>query len=512
MIRRYSAKLLLTSLLLIVASAINASIKLPAIISNHMVLQQKSKVALWGWSDAGEKVTITTSWNNKSTIVSADNSGKWITYVTTAAAGGPYTISFKGTNEVKVEDVLLGEVWLASGQSNMEFFVAKTRNGSYTGVLNYEQEMKEANFPLIRQIDVVNKNADEPQQNFKGDWKVCSPETVDTFSAVAYYFAREVHRATGFPIGIINSTWGGTTAESWTKKEVLESDPDFKVLVDRYNEQVQSYPKENDNYKLALDTWKQDTTKPKPAAPIKPNPDKSPYRLYNAMIAPLVPYTLKGVLWYQGENNASRAYQYRKLFPALIKNWRSDFRNQNLPFYFVQISPHRSQNPEIREAQLLTYRTVAHTGMAVTTDNGDSLDIHPRNKKLVGERLSLWALHNQYGKKNLIMSGPLYKSMKVEATKIKIQFDFVDGGLVTKDGNELTEFTIAGDDEKFVAAKAAIIGDEVVVWSDAVVKPVAVRFAWRNIPKPNFYNKAELPASPFRTDSWKGVTEGKNQP
>jgi sialate O-acetylesterase len=228
------------------------------------------------------------------------------------------------------------------------------------------------------------------------------------------------------------------------------------------------------------------------------------------MIAPIIPYTLKGVIWYQGENNADRAYQYRRLFPGLINSWRSDFKNATLPFYFVQISPHRSQNPEIREAQLLTYRTVPHTGIVVTTDNGDSLDIHPRNKKLVGERLALWALHDLYGKKDIVFSGPLYKSMKVDGNKIRIQFDYVDGGLVAKGGAPLNEFTIAGTDQQFVPAQAKIKANEVVVWSDAVPHPVAVRFAWRNVPNPNLFNKAGLPASPFRTDNWKGMTEGKN--
>jgi sialate O-acetylesterase len=486
-----------------------ANVKLPAIISNNMVLQQNQKVALWGWADAAEKVSITTSWNNKSVTVTPDKTGKWLAYVNTGKAGGPYTITFKGNNEIKVGNVLLGEVWLASGQSNMEFFVSKTRSSSYTGVLNYEQEMKEANFPLIRQIDVANKNANEPQQDFKGDWKVCSPQTVDTFSAVAYYFAKAVHQATGYPVGIINSTWGGTAIESWTKKEVLTNDPEFKLTVDKYDEQVKNYSQLGEDYKTAMDKWKLDSSKAKPVAPVKPNPDKSPFRLYNAMIAPLAPYTLRGVIWYQGENNAQNAYQYRKLFPAMIANWRSDFKNDKLPFYFVQISPHRSQNPVIREAQLYTYRTVPNTGIVVTTDNGDSLNIHPRNKKLVGERLSLWALHNEYGKKDIVYSGPLYKSMKVDGNKIRIRFDFVDGGLVSKDGKELSEFTIAGDDQNFVPATATIEGDEVVVSSDKVSKPAAVRFAWRNVPEPNLFNKAGLPASPFRTDSWKVPTQGK---
>jgi sialate O-acetylesterase len=494
---------LLPVVFLISVSYSYSAIKLPAIISNNMVLQQKSKAALWGWADAGEKVTITTSWNNKTVGITADQNGKWLTYIKTTEAGGPYTITLKGTNSLQIANVLLGEVWLASGQSNMEFFVGKMDNPSYTGVVNYEQEIKDAKFPNIRMIDVANKVADQPQENFVGSWKVCSPQTVDTFSAVAYYFAKEIHGAAGYPVGIINSTWGGTPAESWTKKEVLENDSELKPILTRYDEQVKNYPKASEEYKLALERWKLDTSKNKPAAPaqpIGPTHNKSPYKLYNGMIAPLLPYTLRGVIWYQGESNAERANQYRKLFPAMINSWRNDFKNANLPFYFVQISPHRSQNPEIREAQVYTYRTVPHTGIVVTTDNGDSLDIHPRNKKLVGQRLSLWALHNEYGKKDVVFSGPLYRAIKADGDKIRIQFDYVDGGLISKDGQELKEFEIAGEDRNFVPAKAVIEGEEVVVSNPQVSKPVAVRFAWRNIPDPNLYNKAGLPASPFRTD------------
>jgi sialate O-acetylesterase len=226
------------------------------------------------------------------------------------------------------------------------------------------------------------------------------------------------------------------------------------------------------------------------------------------MIVPIQPYTLKGVIWYQGESNADRAWQYRKLFPAMIANWRSDWNAPKLPFYFVQISPHRSQNPEIRDAQLYVYRQIPHTGMVVTTDNGDSLDIHPRNKELVGKRLSLWALHNQYGKKDILVSGPLYTSMKIEGNKIRLHFDY-NIGLQAKDG-PLTEFTIAGPDQNFLPARAVIEGNSILVWNDNISDPKAVRFAWRNLPRPNLYNKAGLPASPFRTDSWKFKTEGVN--
>jgi sialate O-acetylesterase len=475
------------------------------------VLQQNSNVALWGWAAPGEKISITNSWNGKATTVTADASGKWITYISTTKAGGPYTLTFKASNTMDVNDVLLGEVWLASGQSNMEFFVGKTPNPSYTGIHNYADVIKDAEHPYIRQIDVPNKVAENPQYDFKGVWKTCSAKTIDTFSAVAYFFAKDINKATGFPVGIINSTWGGTPAESWTKKEVLQNDKDFVPILERYQQAMDVYPTENEKYRKSLEQWRADTSKNKGAAPrgpMGPNHNHSPSRLYNGMIVPVQPYTVKGFIWYQGESNADRAYQYRRLFPAMIANWRSDWKNEKLPFYFVQISPHRSQNAEIRDAQLYTYRTVANTGLAVTTDNGDSLDIHPRNKELVGKRLSLWALRNEYGKKDIIVSGPLYKAMKVDGDKIRISFDF-DKGLMAKDV-ELREFTIAGDDQVFVPAQAKIEGNTVVVWSDVVKSPKAVRFAWRNIPKPNLYNGAGLPASPFRTDSWKLTTEGKN--
>lgn len=494
-----------------ISNLASAQVKLPAIISDNMILQQNSKVALWGWAQPGEKVTVVNSWNKKSATTTADASGKWLTYIATTKAGGPYQLTFKASNTVEVKNILLGEVWIASGQSNMEFFVGKTANASYNGVINHDEVIKDAEHADIRTIDVPNKVADEPQTDFKGEWKLCSANTIDSFSAVAYFFAREINNATGYPVGIINATWGGTPAESWTSKDVLQSDSDLNQILVRYQKALDVFPEENEKYRTAFAKWKDDTSKTKgaaPRAPMGPTHNQSPYKLYNGMIRPIEPYTIKGFIWYQGENNADRAFQYRKLFAAMINNWRSDWSNSKLPFYFVQISPHRSQNPEIRDAQLYVYGHVPYTGIAVTTDNGDSLNIHPRNKELVGKRLSLWALHNQYGKKNIIESGPLYKSMKIEGNKIRISFDF-EKGLVAKDG-ELKEFTIAGDDQKFVPANAKIEGNTIVVWSDEVKNPKAVRFAWKNVPHPNLYNGADLPASPFRTDNWKLTTEGRN--
>lgn len=508
---RGKALSLAVAFFLILPSVLFAQLKLPAIISDNMVLQQKANVALWGWAAPGEKVTISNTWNNKAVTATADASGKWTASVPTAKAGGPHTLTFQGSTTLRVTNVLLGEVWLASGQSNMEFFIGKKPNPSYTGVHNYEEVIKDPEHPDIRLIDVPNKVADAPQADFAGEWKACSARTIDTFSAVAYFFAREINRATGFPVGIVNATWGGTPAESWTKKEVLQSDADLNEILVRYQKAVDVFPQEAEKHKAALAKWRHDTGKTKggaPPAPIGPAHNKSPYKLYNGMIVPVVPYTLRGVIWYQGESNADRAFQYRKLFPALIKNWRDDWRSPKLQFYFVQIAPHRSQNPEIRDAQLHVFRNTPNTGLAVITDHGDPLDIHPRNKEAVGKRLSLWALRNEYGKKDVVVSGPLYRSMKVEGEKIRLSFDYAHG-LVAK-GDELSEFTVAGDDQNFVPARAVIEGSTVVVWSEAVKAPTAVRFAWKNVPRPNLFNAAGLPASPFRTDNWKLTTQGLN--
>ncbi|WP_217701070.1 sialate O-acetylesterase [Hymenobacter sp. CRA2] len=330
---------------------------------------------------------------------------------------------------------------------------------------------------------------------------------------MAYFFAQEVYEHTKVPIGLINSTWGGTPAESWTRREVLENDPEFRPILERYQRGLSTYPQDYAAYQAAQQEYKQEravnpqTRRAPPKEPVGPTSNKSPYKNYNAMIHPLVPYTLRGVIWYQGENNADRGYQYRRLFPALISSWRQEWGQPDLPFYFVQIAPHRSAKPDLREAQLLTMRTVPHTGMAVITDAGDSLDIHPRNKQVVGHRLAQWALAKEYGDKKRPYSGPVYESMKAENGQVRLRFQYTDGGLVAQNG-PLREFTVAGPDSVFRPAQARIEGQELVVWSDDVKQPVAVRFAWKATPFPNFYNGAGLPASPFRTDNWRTPTQG----
>ncbi|GAA4429145.1 sialate O-acetylesterase [Pontibacter saemangeumensis] len=505
-------------LLLPLSNRLYADIKLPALLADHMVLQQDTAVTLWGWADPGETVQVTGSWNNKAAKAVADAAGNWQVKLHTPKAGGPFTVRFKGKNEIQLENVLAGEVWICSGQSNMHFPVAPIENSGWaTGVVNYKEEIAKADYPKIRMFTVAREVADEPQQDVEGNWQVASPATVGDFSAVAYFFARELYEKSGLPVGLINTSWGGTPAEGWTQKKVLESDADFRPILERYAEDVKKFPEAIGVYKQELEQWKEEAAEAKdrgekpaatPREPMGPTHHKSPYKLYNAMIAPLLPYTIKGAIWYQGESNADRAYQYRKLFPAMIANWRQGWKS-DFPFYFVQIAPHRSQRPEIREAQLLTMQTIPNTGMAVITDAGDWLDIHPRNKQVVGKRLALWALAKDYGQKNTVYSGPVYKSMQVTKGRIKLSFDHIGGGLVAK-GGELTEFTIAGADQQFVPAKARLEGNKVVVWSDEVKNPVAVRFAWERIPEPNLYNKAGLPASPFRTDTWSAETYGKN--
>ena len=378
----YGAGFLLPLILFCFSSPSAAAVQLPAIIGNNMVLQQRAAIALWGWADPGEKITVRGSWQAKTATTVTGANGRWQVNLHTAKAGGPYTVTISGNNTIELKNIMLGEVWLCSGQSNMHFPLAPLPNSGWAnGVFNYETEVQQAVHPNIRLFTVDRIVGDSVLADVKGQWEECSPQSVAAFSAVAYYFARKLQQETGVPVGLINSTWGGTPAESWTKKEVLEAG--FRPIMNRYREQCREFPAALEQYHKALNKWKNDTSRTKPSAPkepVGPGNSKSPYKLYNAMIAPLEPFTLRGVIWYQGESNAERAYQYRDLFPALIQNWRSDWHNSALPFYFVQISPHKSQNPEIREAQLLTYERVPHTGMVVTTDNGDSLNIHPQKE------------------------------------------------------------------------------------------------------------------------------------
>ena len=629
-----------------------ADVKLPAVIGDSMVLQRGGEVAIWGWADAGEEVKVRGSWSRlfdgeKKTVADAD--GKWQVMLKTSGAGGPYTVTITGNNEIVLKDILVGEVWVCSGQSNMEWPMGRVDNA--------EAEIAVADYPKIRLFTVAKNINPTPVEDCTGSWAACTPESVQLFSAVGYYFGKKLQEELKVPVGLINTSWGGTVAESWTKREVIEefgefddklkaiddelekgipTDAEFAQQIKEWQEGADAldvgvgeswhgevfddsawgdmetpkswdseelkgfdgivwnrktieipaawngkelvvelgwiddeditwfngkeigrtanwkavrkyavpadlvkegkniiavktidngggggfhsapdamkiYPKGKKDKAISLaGTWKYKVSvniKKLPPKPLKtPLHVNMPTMLYNGMISPLVPYGIKGAIWYQGESNIGRDEQYSRLFPAMIQNWRDDWGRGDFPFYYVQIAPFVYGNLDapasafLREAQMqtLAYKNV---GMAVTMDIANVYNIHPRNKLDVGNRLALWALAKDYGRTELAYSGPIYKSKLVEGGKIRLKFDYVNGGLVAKDG-ELTHFAIAGYDEKFVPAKAVIDGDTIVVSSEDVPVPVAVRYGFTNSAEPNLFNKAGLPASSFRTDSW----------
>jgi len=495
--------------LLIVTALASADVKLPAVVGDNMVLQQNTSASLWGWADVGEQITVRASWLDEAVKTKASQDGKWLAKVPTPKASGPHTITIKGNNTIELKNVMSGEVWICSGQSNMQWTVSNSNNP--------EEEIAAANYPNIRLFYVPRTVALEPQDDCKADWKECSPETIGGFSAVAYFFGRTLNRELNVPIGLIHTSWGGTPAESWTRREILESDDKFIPIVERHERYQADYPKLLEEYEIKLGEWKVAAEKAKtdgkeqpkkPGAPRNPVNSWTPSGLYNAMIAPLLNCTIQGAIWYQGESNAGRAYQYQTLFPAMIENWRTDWKLGDFPFYFVQIAPYKGQIPEIREAQLIALKNVPNSGMVVTTDIGDVNDIHPRNKQDVGKRLALWALAKTYGENKVVCSGPIYRAKRIEGNRIRLYFDYVGSGLLA-DGGELTHFTIAEEDKDFVPAKAVIEGSTIVVSSPNVTNPADVRFGWENSAEPNLFNREGLPASPFRTDDRKNVTFGK---
>lgn len=453
-------------------SVASADVKVPKIFGDSMVLQQQVQAPVWGWAEPGEEVTVSLG-ETKATAKAGDD-GKWSVKIQTPAAGGPHTLSVKGKNELTFKDVYVGEVWICSGQSNMEWTVQASNNPA--------EEASNANYPQIRMIKVDHMATDMPQQDIPTQgWKVCNPENVPAFSAVGYFFARHLHNELKVPIGMINTSWGGTICEAWTSGEALAEEPELKTIVER---------------PVNIDASK---------TPAQQNPNQRSV-LFNGMVHPLVPYAIRGAIWYQGESNVRAAAQYRTLFATMIGDWRKRWGQGEFPFLFVQLAPFSYGPPhmalaELWEAQLKTL-SVPNTGMAVTWDIGDVKDIHPKNKQDVGKRLALWALANTYGKSDLVYSGPLYESMATEGNKIRIKFKHATGGLVSKEDKPLTHFQIAGEDQKFVDAKATIDGETVVVESEQVPDPRAVRFAWHGLAEPNLFNKAGLPASPFRTDDW----------
>lgn len=502
-------------IVLVLAGVLSADVRLPSVISDNMVLQQGKSVPIWGWADANEAVTVTGSWGSGKWETTADHDGKWMVKIDTGKAGGPYEMTVSDKNPITIKNILVGEVWVCSGQSNMEFSLRMAKNSG--------EEIAEANnYPQIRQFLVGRKVTYKPMYNCNGKWQICSSQTAGNFTAVGYFFGRELNKQLNVPVGLIHTSWGGTPAESWMSKEYLENDPNFQPILKRFEETSANitelkakYREDMQKYDAIVPQLKAEgkPLPPRPEEPIGPGHAYSPTGLYNGMIVPILPYGIRGAIWYQGESNASRAYQYRTLFPAMIKNWRDAWHQGDFPFLFVQLANYMEPEPqpvesdwaELREAQLMTL-SVPNTGMAVTIDIGEK-DIHPKNKQDVGKRLALWALAKTYGK-DIVYSGPIYKSMKVDGNNVILTFDNVGSGLMAK-GDSLKGFAIAGADRKFVWADAKIEGDTIVVSSDKVAAPVSVRYAWAINPVCNLYNKEGLPATPFRTDTWPGVSYGK---
>jgi len=500
-----------------------ADVRLARIFSSDMVLQQGRKAPVWGWAEPGEEVTVAIAGQEASAV--ADAAGRWRVDLAPLVVGRGRTLTVRGTNTITLENVAVGEVWVCSGQSNMAMTVQPWR--SFKGVLNHEQEIAAADYPDMRLFSVPRNPAEERQTDLparKMCWRPCSPATVGMFSATAYFFGRELHKRLKMPVGLINSSVGGTPAEAWTDAEWLKRDDGLARLIAQWPEKRVRYLEKLAVYKEELKRWEAETSgakhsgksaPPKPARP-RPNvwPCSRPGALFNGMVAPLMPLAIGGCVWNQGESNAGRAYEYRTLFPTLIRCWREQWGQGDFPFVFVQLpnvgepgeGPRDNPRAEMREAQLLTLRSTPQTGMAVACDIGDAGDTHGRNKQDLGARLCLAALHVAYGQ-DLVFSGPTYRSMSVEQGRVRLQFDHVGGGLLARGGG-LKHFAIAGADRKFVWAEAEIDGDSVVVRHDAIEGPAAVRYAWDANPAgANLYNREGLPASPFRTDDWPGITQ-----
>ncbi len=640
---------------------------LPTIFGDNMVLQAGGKVPIWGTADPYERIDVDFAGNHRTVYAGKD--GYWQVELRNLQPGGPHTLTVKGKTTKEFKNVLVGEVWLASGQSNMEW------QWNYFAA-NKKPEVGAADFPEIRHFQVTRRASGDPVGDVRGQWVVCTPESVKSFSLVGFHFARALHLKLQTPVGVINSSWGGTPAEAWTRLSALDTMPETKPMADHYRAVSANYGEAQAEYERKLAEWNRtarfadpgnqgfakgyansgyddftwpnlrlpvaweqsgkrdldidgvvwfrkqvqipadwagrdlilnlgqiddtdhtyfngteigvtgpdvpnswqkprvytipgrlvkagtaviavrvvdtmggggihqgpltltpeglssgpikldadwkyiiEASRPTPRAsnppqqPYGPNSAVAPSNLWNGMIHPLVPFAIKGAIWYQGESNAGRAYQYRALFPGMVKDWRNAWGRGDFPFHFVQLAnfmarnsePVESEWAELREAQLMALK-LKNTGMAVAIDVGEAGDIHPVNKEAVGERLARWALAKDYGQTDVVASGPLYKSMQIQGDRIAIDFDYAETGLATLSGQPIKGFAIAGEDRKFVWAQARIVGSQVIVWSPQVKNPAAVRYGWSNNPEVNLINKSGLPTSPFRTDQWPGLT------
>ena len=523
--------LLTSTVLCLLGTLAHADVKMPTLFADHLVLQQGKPVPVWGSAAADEDVTV--SFAGQTQVTRADLDGKWrITLSPLVANATPQEMVISGKNTVTLKNLLVGEVWVCSGQSNMQWTVSQAANA--------EQEIAGANFPQIRMFNVERATSMEPATDVKGSWQEANPANTGKFSAVAYYFGRHLHQVLKVPVGLINTSWGGTRVEAWTSRESLEERPcaaqmlsDWDGIRQEWNAEAENAKFETakaewqalvkklneENAKLPADQKKKAPPAPRPSD----DPNKTPHHpavLFNAMVAPLIPYALQGSIWYQGESNQKRAFQYQELLPNMINDWRTRW-NDEFSFYIVQLANFGNGQPiakdagiadtwaELQEAQYLTAITLPKTGLAVINDIGEEKDIHPKNKQEVGRRLALWALAKDYGRADTVHSGPMYQNSVIEGDKVRVQFDHIGGGLKTRNGDELKHFQIAGADQKWVWAQAKIENNEVIVSNPEVPNPVGVRYAWAAWPEgANLINAEGLPASCFRTDEFIPSTLG----
>jgi sialate O-acetylesterase len=500
------------------AAEAQANVSLPDVISEGMVLQQGQAVPFWGKADPGEVVTVRFAGQSKKAIAALD--GTWRVKLDPMRANAtPATMIVSGKNTIELKNILRGEVWLMAGQSNMQRLLSETANG--------EAAIAAANHPLIRLFNVSRQVAFKHTPPPLATWQACSPQSVKQFSAAGYYFGVELERELHVPIGLINASYGGSQAEAWTPVEYLLASEDLRPTVERTKIWDEERPRVRAEYDEALKKWRGEADnaraagarpQPSPAVPDALREYRIASSIYDRMIAPVIPFFIRGAIWYQGESNEARAQQYGVLLPTMIRAWRERWGEGNFPFGIVQLPNYRDQKPEpadeawshVREAQRRTALQTSNTGLIVTIDIGEAHDIHPKNKLDLGKRMARWALVDVYGRK-LTKSGPMFRKATIGGSRMILAFDDVGQGLRIRDGDKLDEFAIAGADHKWHWAQARIVGrDRVEVWSETVPQPLAVRYAFNNNPRhPNLTNESGLPAVPFRTDDWPGPTDGK---
>jgi sialate O-acetylesterase len=498
-------------------AALRAEVSLSAVFSDHMVLQREHKNRVWGRAERGEQVTVKISDQEHTTT--ADEAGRWQVTLSALPAGGPHQLEISGKNSLTISDVLVGEVWICSGQSNMEWPVEATNDGDLEQALPPNAG--------IRFITVPHAGTQQPQESFKGQWEICDSATKKQFSAVGYFFGKQLAETLDVPVGLIDDSWGGSACEAWIDRKLLANHKQLKGLNDAWNdlEKTYDYRNELNKYEEQLKTWESNDMKT--PAPRRPwdlmTGNARPGNLYNGMLTPIIGYGVRGTIWYQGETNAERSYQYREMFPLMIQNWRDAWQIGDFSFYWAQLAdfnPEATQPSdcwwaELREAQTMTLDKLPNVGQAVIIDIGEGKDIHPRNKRDVGLRLARIALAKDYGI-DILFHSPRFKSLELKDGKAIITFDIgkhAAGKLRPFDLEEPVGFAIAGVDRKFVYGHAKLVSaDRLEVWNDAVPEPVAVRYAWADNPVCNLKNEAGLPVIPFRTDDWPGITADNELP